>query len=142
MRIEVESPAGEDGDEESATAYVVDGGLFRVSRIDEVPSGDDASRPVRALHVVEAPIDRLRSPGLAAVTEAAPTAEEADVEEEPPIWEVDEEDAGHRGRRPRPLTRAAGLDPGAAARRSDPAALRRRHRRPRRASPARSRRRT
>ncbi len=90
MRIEVESVTGAD-DDDSATAYVVDGGLFRVSRIDEVPSSDDAFRPVRALHVVEAPVTGS-FPGLAAVTELAAAEETDDETDEPPIWEPAEEE--------------------------------------------------
>ena len=48
MRIDLE-PVVDD----SAPPYVVDGGLFRVSSIDESRSGEDATPPVRALHVVE-----------------------------------------------------------------------------------------
>jgi hypothetical protein len=93
MRIEVESFTG-DADESSG-AYVVDGGLFRVSRIDETSSADESGRPVRALHVVEAP-ETDGFVGLAAVHDTEPEPEpETPVEEpedEAPIWEVDAEE--------------------------------------------------
>lgn len=94
MRIEVESFAGVA--EESSTAYVIDGGLFRVSRVDETGGADDQARPVRALHVVEAP-ETGGFVGLAAVApvvhepEAQPEADPAPEVEEPPIWVADVE---------------------------------------------------
>lgn len=77
MRIEVEASSGEGDD---GLAYVIDGGLFRVSRIDETGDGDGAPRPLRALHVVESP-ETDGFVGLAAVADAPET----------PIWEVEDD---------------------------------------------------
>jgi pSer/pThr/pTyr-binding forkhead associated (FHA) protein len=100
MRIEVEARAGEDG--ESAPSYVVDGGLFRVSRIDESGSGE-AARPLRALHVVESPetpgfvglavVDAQQPDGVEDLdgveepTDEEPADEVEEPADEPPIWE-------------------------------------------------------
>ena len=114
MRIDLEAVGEDDG---SAPSYVVDGGLFRVSRIEESRSGD-LGRPMRALHVVESPETGgvLPFAAVAAVAEeqgeasvdepevevdvdgpttptswtTGPTGD-ADVGEQAPIWEPDDE---------------------------------------------------
>ena len=86
MRIEVEARAGED--DESAPSYVVDGGLFRISRIDE-SGGLEGVRPLRALHVVETP-ETDSFAGLA-VVDGGPDVEE-EPETEAPIWESEPEE--------------------------------------------------
>lgn len=88
MRIELE-PGGED--DESDLSYVVDGGLFRVSRIDETRQDGESGRPVRALHVVESP----ETPGfvaLSAVAHVPSTDEYAEPEGEAPEGEASEGD--------------------------------------------------
>ena len=84
MQIELEAVGADD---ESAPSYVVDGGLFRVSRIEETRSGD-LSRPVRTLHVVESPETGGVIPFAAVAAVAEEQADEPDL------------DDGGRGRRP------------------------------------------
>jgi FHA domain len=95
MRIELESVGD---DEESGAPYVVDGGLFRVSRIDETRVPGEPGRPPRALHVVESPdtdgvVALAAVAGIAALETDEPDAEDLDAGEEAPIWEpVDDTD--------------------------------------------------
>ena len=100
MRIEVEPSGGKD--DESSAAYIVDGGLFRISRLDETSGTDDLGRPVRALHVVEPP-ETGGFVGLAAVADEPVTEPEVEPEPEPevevepelddaPIWQADVEE--------------------------------------------------
>lgn len=83
MRIEVEAFAGED---DEAPSYVIDNGLFRVSRIDETSGADEHLRPVRALHVVESP-ETDGFVGLAAVVDAPEDASAGEA----PIWAAEED---------------------------------------------------
>ena len=108
MQLELEPYLGDDGPEAS---FVVDGGLFRVSRLVETRDGAEPARPLRALHVVESPETDgivalsavtavpLAPPELAQgdldtdgieVEDEGEAAEE--VEEEAPIWQAEESD--------------------------------------------------
>ena len=63
----------------SAPSYVVDGGLFRVSRIEETPARRP-SRPVRTLHVVESPETGGVIPFAAVAAVAEEQADEPDLD--------------------------------------------------------------
>ncbi len=83
MRIELE-PSAEDGSDEAS--FVVDGGMFRVSLLEETRDVGDLARPVRALHVVETP----ETDGFVAV--AALTAVPVAPELAPDLGEPQTED--------------------------------------------------
>lgn len=90
--IELEPAPVED---ETTPPYVVDGGLFRVSRIDESRQAGEAGRRVRALHVVEPP-ETDRSDAvvpLAAVPPAPPMTEVPEVPEAPETPQLEEDEA-------------------------------------------------
>lgn len=97
MRIELEpagpglgTDIGTDTDTADETAYVVDGGLFRVARIEETRDPAEPSRALRALHVVEPP----ETGAVVALTAVAGAEEDAD---EPVLEEAEialEHDAG------------------------------------------------
>jgi hypothetical protein len=90
LTIELE-PGGDD----AGPSYVVDGGLFRVARIEETRAEDGSGRPVRALHVVESP-ETDAVVALAAVAEVPPVAPDPDPDPDPeddvPIWVPVEEE--------------------------------------------------
>jgi hypothetical protein len=101
MRIELEEVGADD---DPAASYVVDAGLFRVSRIDEARLPGEAGRR-RALHVVESPETGgvipfaavAELPAEEAVSEDANGSNEAEEPgdvDDAPIWEAaaDEDD--------------------------------------------------
>ena len=105
--------AGDDEDE-SAPSYVVDAGLFRVSRIEETRQDGEFGRPLRALHVVESPeTDDVFGLAGGVARSPSPTSrmgedddldydEEGDESGETPIWASDEESAEVPVRSPEP----------------------------------------
>jgi hypothetical protein len=113
-RIELEPTT----DEDSEPPYVVDGGLFRVSQIEETRQDGEAGRRVRVLHVVESPETDPDVDGvipLVAVPEVPVEPELPDVpeihqepgepgepEEEAPIWVPTAEPAEVPVRSPEP----------------------------------------
>jgi len=73
-------------DDDPGPAYVVDAGLFRVSRIEETRRDGGSDRPVRALHVVESP-ETDGVVALAAVAEVPPVEPPDEPPDEPPVEE-------------------------------------------------------
>jgi hypothetical protein len=77
------------GDDETDPPYVVDGGLFRVSQLEETRQAGEAGRRVRALHVVEPPEQH----GTGGVIPLAAVPEVPDLPEVPQVPEVEEDEA-------------------------------------------------
>lgn len=96
--VELEPPPVDD---ETTPPYVVDGGLFRVSQIEESRQAGEGGRRMRALHVVEPPETDGNDAvvPLAAVPEAP---EEPQVEDEAPIWVPPDEPTDIPVRSPEP----------------------------------------
>ncbi|MBJ7356423.1 hypothetical protein, partial [Nocardioides sp.] len=89
--VELEPPP----DDESAAPYVVDGGLFRVSQLEETRQAGEAGRRVRALHVVESPETGgtggvIPLPAVPVVPPAPEVPELLEVPETPEVPEVSE----------------------------------------------------
>jgi hypothetical protein len=107
-RIELEPTIEED----SEPPYVVDGGLFRVSQIEETRHDGEAGRRVRVLHVVESPetdpevdavIPLVAVPLEPEVPDLPEIPDVPDVpEEEAPIWVPTDEPAEVPVRSPEP----------------------------------------